>query len=188
MIHKKMVLSVIIIAFVGITAASTWANFSVSAESGGNTLQAGTIGIKLYETTGAPFTVTGMVPDSTINDIRFHQLVWPQSGQYAVTVQNTGNLDASLFISDILTSDPSSLADHVALYYSIDGTSESPIKITSTPTDTKINIPAGGNRVLFFWYSYENDGDQTSEMGKTVDAVINFELRNPDTPVPGAGI
>lgn len=188
MIHKKTVMSVLIIAFVGITAASTWANFSVTATSGGNTLQAGTIGIRLYETTGAPFTVTGMVPDSTMNEIKFHQLVWPQNGQYAVTVQNTGNLDASLFISDFLTSDPASLAGHVSLYYSIDGTSESPTKITGTPTDTKINIPAGGNKVLFFWYSYENDGDQTSEMGKTVNAVINFELRNPDSPVPGDGI
>lgn len=188
MIHRKMVLSVLIIAFVGIAAASTWANFTVTAEANGNTLQTGTIGIKLYETTGAPFTVKGMVPDSTMNKIVFHQLVWPQTGQYAVTVQNTGNLDASLFLSDVLTSDPASLADHVSLYYSIDGTSGSPTKITDTPTDTEINIPAGGNKVLFFWYSYENEGVQTSEMGKTANAVIKFELRNPDTATPGDGI
>lgn len=187
MIHKKIFLSVLIIAFVGITAASTLANFTVSAEMGGNTLQTGTIGIKLYETTGAPFTVTGMIPDSTINDIRFHQLVWPQEGQYAVTVQNTGDIPASLFISDVLTSEPASLAQHVKLYYA-DTASGAPIEITDTPTDTGFNIPAGGNKVLFFWYSYENDGDQISEMGKTVDAVINFELRNTDSPVPGDGI
>ena len=87
MIHKRIVLSVLIIAFVGIAASGTWANFSVSATDTG-TLKAGTIGIKLYETTGAPFIVIGMVPDSTMNEIRFHQLVWPQTGQYAVTVQD----------------------------------------------------------------------------------------------------
>jgi hypothetical protein len=189
MIHKKVVLSILIIAFIGMAAASTWANFDVTATDSGNTLKAGKIEINLYETTSFPFTITHMVPDSTTDKILFHQLVWPQTGQYAVTVQNTGDIPASLFLSDVLASaDSATLPNNVAIYYSTDATSASPTKLTSTPTDTKINIPVGGNQVMFFWYSYANVANQNAEMGKTASATINFELKNPDTSTPGSGI
>jgi len=86
-----------------------------------------------------------------------------------------------------LTSQSAPLAQNVKLYYA-DKASGTPIEIKDTPADTGFNIPARENKVLFFWYSYINYGDQTAEMGKTVDAVINFELRNSDTPTPGDGI
>ena len=187
--NKKLLLSILIIAFVGIAAAGTWANYVVTEAAGGNTLKAGTIDISLNKANNQPFQAGPMVPDSTTDKIMYHQCwwFWGSDKHYDITVTNTGDIDASLFLSDVLTSNPSSLADNVKLYYS-ETDSGTPIEITGTPADTGFNIPAGQSKKLYFWYSYANNGDQTAEMGQIVDAVINFELRNPDTSVPGSGI
>lgn len=192
MVNKRIVLGILIIAFIGVTAAGTWANFTKSATSDGNTLQAGTIDISVERPNiNQPFSVRGMIPDSTENIIKFYPCFWEETNKYHVTIRNTGNIPASLFISDVLTpaaGAPASIADHVTLYYSETETSD-PIEITDQLVDTGFNLAGnGGSKTLYFWYSYENDGNQNAEMGKTVNAAINFELRNPDSSVPPSGI
>ncbi|KKG93750.1 hypothetical protein DU69_17475 [Methanosarcina mazei] len=189
--NKKMLLSILIIAFIGISAAGTWANFTKSADSTGNTLTAGNLNIALDRPSNQPFSVGPMIPDSKINDIVYHKCWWGtvSDKHYDIRVWNTGNIPASLFVSSTLTSDPASLAQHVKLYYSeSDAEDAAKTEITSSLLDTGFNIPAGQSKQLYFWYSYENVPNQNAEMGKTANALITFELRNPDSPVPPSGI
>ena len=187
MVNKRIVLGILMIAFVGIAAAGTWANFVDSATDTG-TLKAGTINIDLLRPNGqAGFSMDKLIPDSTTDHITFHRCWF--NGNYFVTVMNTGDIPASLFISDVLTSTGSTIADHVDLYYS---TTENgaPIAITPTSTDTGLNVGANGAQTVWLWYSYENVDStiQNEEMGDTVNAVVNFELKNPDTTAAGDGI
>ena len=189
MVNKKMLLSILIIAFVGIAAAGTWANFVVSAESTGNTLTAGELGIELNRPLQRAFAVNGIIPDSK-EQIKYKRLPFSE-GEYFVKIKNTGNIPGQLFISATESSSVQSLADNVKIYYSTNPNDPNPIEITDTPVDTGEVLNGGQSTTLYFWYSYKNvdSSIQNNEMGQTLNVDMKFELRNPETSVstiPGA--
>jgi hypothetical protein len=198
MVNKRIVLGILLIAFVGIAAAGTWANFVVSATDSG-TLKAGTIAIRLDQPFSSGFSMDKLIPDSTVDPIKkvYHSCGGHGSDgveiPYKVTVKNTGDLPASLFISDVLTSTPadSTIKDNVVIYYSTTPSGDK-VPITSTSTDTTKNVAAvNGAQDIYLWYSYTNIANnvlQTAEMGDTVNAVITYELKNPDTSAVGDDI
>lgn len=192
MVNKKMLLSILIIAFVGIAAAGTWANFVVSAESTGNTLTAGELGIDLNRPSQRAFAVNGIIPDSK-EQIVYKRLHFPggAENEYFVNIKNTGNIPGQLFISANESSSVQTLADNVKIYYSTNPNDPNPIEITDTPVDTGEVLNGGQSTTLYFWYSYKNvdSSIQNNEMGQTLNVDMKFELRNPETSVstiPGA--
>ncbi|KKG66775.1 hypothetical protein [Methanosarcina mazei] len=187
--NKKMLLSVLIIAFVGVAAVGTWANYVVTAESTGNTLTAGELGIELNRPLQRAFAVNGIIPDSK-EQIEYKFLCFFED-EYFVNVRNTGNIPGQLFISSTETSAPQSLADNVKIYYSTNPSDPNPKEITGTPVDTGVVLNGGAFRPIYFWYSYKNvdSSIQNAEMGKTLNVNMKFELRNPETSestIPGA--
>lgn len=191
MVNKKMLLSILIIAFVGIAAAGTWANFVVSAESTDNTLTAGELGIDLNRPLQRAFAVNGIIPDSKEQIEYKHPLPFFGDGEYFVNIRNTGNIPGQLFISATESSSVRSLADNVKIYYSTNPNDSNPIEITDTPVDTGEVLNGGRSTTLYFWYSYKNvdSAIQNNEMGQTLNVDMKFELRNPETSVstiPGA--
>ena len=189
MVNKKMLLSILIIAFVGIAAAGTWANFVVSAESTGNTLTAGELGIDLNRPLQRAFAVNGIIPDSK-EQIEYKYLFFFED-EYFVNIRNTGNIPGQLFISATESSSVQSLADNVKIYYSTNPNYPNPIEITDTPVDTGEVLNGGQSTTLYFWYSHKNvdSSIQNNEMGQTLNVDMKFELRNPETSVstiPGA--
>lgn len=187
--NKKMLLSVLIIAFVGVAAVGTWANYVVSAESTGNTLTAGELGIELDRPLQRAFAVNGIIPDSK-EQIEYKFLYFFED-EYFVNIRNTGNIPGQLFISSTETSAVPSLAENVKIYYSTIPNDPNPIEITGTPVDTGVVLNGGAFRPLYFWYSYKNvdSAIQNNEMGETLNVNMNFELRNPETSestIPGA--
>ncbi|WP_155399764.1 hypothetical protein [Methanosarcina mazei] len=179
--NKKMLLSVLIIAFVGVAAVGTWANYVVSAESTGNTLTAGELGIELNRPSQRAFAVNGIIPDSK-EQIEYKHLFFSED-EYFVNIRNTGNIPGQLFISSTETSAVPSLEENVKIYYSTIPNDPNPIEITGTPVDTGVVLNGGAFRPLYFWYSYKNvdSAIQNNEMGETLNVNMNFELRNPET-------
>lgn len=184
-----MLLSILMIAFIGIAAAGTWANYVVSAESTGNTLTAGELGVAIDKSQNKAFAVEKIIPN-TKDQIEYTKFFcWDE--EYSVNVRNTGNIPGNLFISSTETSNPQSLADNVKIYYSTNPNDPNPKEITSNSVDTGININGQQAQRLYFWYSYKNvdSSIQNLEMGKTLNVNMNFELKNPETSVstiPGA--
>jgi len=192
--NKKMLLSVLIIAFVGIAAAGTWANYVVSEEAGDNTLTAGILEISIGKAGGAAFSVDKIIPGQR-DQIEYIKVCdWHNpTADYYLEPSNTGNVKGALYISGTEAAGIQSLMDNVDIYYSFDQNSNHPTLLTPTSTDmNKILNPSGefgDSARVYFWYAYKNvdSSIQNNEMGQTLTSTIKFELKNPET-VPGTPI
>lgn len=190
MANKKMVLSILIIAFIGIVAAGTWANFTVSAERGGNTLTAGQLGLSIGQAENAAFAVDKIIPGQNGEDITYEKVIcifgWPIAIEqhYFVEPTNTGNIPGALYISGTESANLQSLMDNVDIYYSTNPNSNNPTKLTDVVTPMNIVLDPGQSAKVYFWYSYKNVDStlQNPEMGQTLSSTLKFELRNPRGP------
>ena len=199
--NKRMLLSILIIAFVGIAAAGTWANYVVGEETSG-TLTTGTLALTIGQAGGASFDVKYIIPGDDhagINYIRiFQEWVyryydwWTKSwvdvysevseeGLYYIEPTNTGNIPGQVFISGTKSSSSSTLPEHVHIYYSNDINDPNPKELPSEAEDTEIILNPGESTRFYFWYSYDNVADQNAEMGQILNANIRVELRNPES-------
>lgn len=190
MANKKMVLSILIIAFIGIVAAGTWANFTVSAERGGNTLTAGQLGLSIGQAENAAFAVDKIIPGQSEEGITYEKVIcswgWPIAIEqhYYVEPANTGNIPGALYISGTESANLQSLMDHIDIYYSTNPNSNNPTLLTDVATPMNIVLDPGQSTKVYFWYSYENVDStlQNPEMGQQLSSTLKFELRNPRGP------
>lgn len=200
--NKKMLLSILIIAFVGIAAAGTWANFVVGAETEANTLTAGILGLSLGQAGGDEFSVDQMIPGQegqiTYMKVWQHPRSYYPPGhqftiedEYYIEPTNTGNIPGQLFISGTESASVASLMENVDIYYSTDEDDDDPTLLTTNSEDMLITLgPSGENDDsvrVYFWYSYKNVENQNAEMGQTLNSIVKFELKNP-VSVPGTPI
>lgn len=198
--NKKMLLSILIIAFVGIAAAGTWANYVVSDDANGNTLTTGTMGLELGQAGGDSFDVKYIIPGDDSVDITYIRIfqewvysyfdfwTWSwvnvyeevsEEGLYFVEPTNTGNIPGQVFISGTESSSSTTLPDHVHIYYSTDVDDTDPVELTEESMDTGIILNPEESAKIYFWYSYDNVADQNGEMGQTLTSNIKVELKNP---------
>lgn len=104
MINKKIVLSVLTIAFISVAAAGTWAEYTGNVQSTGNSFESGTVSLAIANEIGShtvlkpgttitpnsiTFTYTGSIPAGTI-DLAF--AVTDNDLSRALTLSQVGTL------------------------------------------------------------------------------------------------
>jgi hypothetical protein len=185
MINKKMVLSILIIACVGVATAGTWANYVGQNNVKDNKLTAGTLDLKFDSTANIPFEVKNIIPGQEDQQIKKKIVVWGDTHwiDFTLKPKNVGTISGDLYISKEAASTVSSLATNVHIYYATSDDVSKAIEITNTPTQTNVKLEPNDLAILYFWYSYDNvdSSIQNSEMGQTVTENLKFELRNPDS-------
>jgi len=129
MLNKKILLSVLIIGLVAaVTGAGTWAQFSDTEKSTGNTLTAGTMNLKLstdgtdYSNRISSYTVSGLYPNDkgTIGTI-YAKNEGSVDGNLSVTVNATSikNLENDIIepeSADDSAPDEGELGKHLIIY------------------------------------------------------------------------
>jgi hypothetical protein len=185
MINKKMVLSILIIACVGVATAGTWANYVVQNEVKNNKLTAGTIELTFDSQANVPFDVKYIIPGQDDQQIKRKICVWifDKWVDYTLMPKNTGNIAGDLYISGEEVAELQSLSNNVHIYYATSDDVSKAVEITGTPTFTGVKLEPNHSATLYFWYSYDNveSSIQNLEMGKTLTENLKFELRNPDS-------
>lgn len=89
MLNKKVLLSVLIIGTIAIVAgAGTWAWFTDTQYSNGNTFTAGTLGLSVGDQTG-----------TNIGKFTFNNIAPGFDKTETVNVKNTGTIDGNLFVT-----------------------------------------------------------------------------------------
>ncbi|MCC4771431.1 hypothetical protein FXV91_15050 [Methanosarcina sp. DH2] len=129
MLNKKILLSVLIIGLVAaVTGAGTWAQFSDTEKSTGNTLTAGTMNLKLskdgtnYSNGVSGFTLDGLYPNDKGNIGPIYvKNEGSVDGNLSVTINETTikNLENSIIdpeIQDDTTPEIGELGKHLTIY------------------------------------------------------------------------
>lgn len=189
MINKKIVLSILTVAFIGIAAAGTWANYDVSKIRDGSTISTGKLTLDLYTPGTQTFTVSNIIPGVDNTLIKHKVWIFPNV-PYTITTLNGGTLPGDLYISKLasgtggINNGDLDASNHIHLYCSENPDDSNPAEIYSWATKFQTVNPGTIGKTYFFWYAYDNvdSSTQNDEMGVTVNEKLTFELRNPDQP------
>lgn len=165
MISKKVLMAILTFGMLAIVAsAGTFAFFTASAQSTGNTIKAGTMALNLVSTAidGTKFTITGAQPDNNVKIAK------------VLTINNNGDLAGKLSVTLANPTSPKGMYQYLTISVNDQVIYANGVAQTAT---LSTNMAAGANIPVTIKYVFaENGQDQSAVMGDTFTGDVVFTL------------
>jgi hypothetical protein len=189
MFNKKIVLSVLFIALVGMGAAGTWANFTKTTDQSGHwaTVTASStnpLSLKIVGTLSPDLgswtdglSVIGAIPDNTKKSMGF------------IRVQNNGLVTSALQLTSLTVTPTGNPLDNYLELYIVDGNSQEHLiyagyytpnygnaeNIAANPLAIYDAMPKDAEKDIEIKYKFVNTNfDQTSLLGTSSSSLVNI--------------